>query len=73
MQRLIKFWLDVRDFGYKLKLFIGFNVLGWHKPKDYEYGYFVSYDTVVLKYRDKDRIIHTNMIVFPGNGVDYHL
>jgi hypothetical protein len=64
----IDFWNGVRDFGHKVKLYIGFKFFGWHKPAGkYQWAYFVDKTTVVRKYRDENRIIHSVMIVWNAN------
>ena len=57
-------WDTIRDIFYALKRWFGFKFLRWFKPKGYDYGYFIDPLTVVCKYRDDDRIIHTFMQIF---------
>jgi hypothetical protein len=59
---------SIRDTLHKIKLWFGFHFLGWFKPNGYGWGYFVDPLTVVLKYRDINRVIHTKMIVTGKEG-----
>jgi hypothetical protein len=64
-------WETMRDIGYAIKRMFGFKFLGWFRPKGYDYGYFIDPLTVVCKYRDENRTIHTFMQTFPeSEGVD---
>jgi len=64
-------WGTIRDIFYALKRWYGFKFLGWFQPKGYDYGYFINPFTVICKYRDEDRIIHTFMQEFSKkDGVD---
>jgi hypothetical protein len=54
-------WDTIRDIFYAFKRWFGFKFLRWFKPKGYDYGYFIDPLTVVCKYRDDNRVIHTFM------------
>jgi len=64
------------DLIYRIKLWIGFKFLGWHKPKDYDYGYFMDRTTVVMKRRIENWLdgtwkIETIMKIFSDKGIDW--
>jgi len=64
------------DLLYKIKLWIGFKFLGWHKPKNYDYGYFIDKTTVVMKRRIENWLdgtwkIETIMKIFSDKGIDW--
>ena len=64
------------DLIYRIKLWIGFKFLGWHKPKDYDYGYFMDRTCVLMKKRinvipgKKWRTINL-LKVCPKEGIDW--
>ena len=60
-----------KDRWYKFKLWFGFTFLGWHKPKDFDYGYFSEKVTLIRVYRDENGEEHRIMMVYPESGVTY--
>lgn len=55
----------IKDMWHKLRLWVGFNLLGWHEPEGFEWGYFYRKCWYVRKYRDVNGLIHENSILLP--------